>query len=165
MGGGTTEIHLDDDYLASGTHKGADGSTSLYDPKADFASCGVHEGAYIENVTQGAYGEISIVTERNVETSAEASSYYITTDDTPYITTDGTPYQTTDGGASNIVWNHGDTYKIYKTAVKGSFISSIWTDLSRGWKTQKEDMRLGWKYDDIDLDRDGERIFGPGQPE
>ena len=135
MGGGTTEIHNDDDALATGTHEGVDSATTLRVKGADFKSCGVIEDLYIENETQSTASLVATVTEDE-----------ITTDD-------------------DISWNNGDTYNIYKTGTKGSFISSVWIDLSRGWKTDPDEMRLGWRYDDIDLDRDGERIFGPGQPE
>jgi hypothetical protein len=159
MGGGTTEIHNDDDYIATGTHKGPDGVDYLYDPKADFLSCDISEDAHIENDTQAEYGAVVTVTEKMITTDNDV---YVATDGT-YYTTDGTPYSL--AGASGITWYTGDTYYIYKTRTKGSFISSIWTDLSRGWKTDPKEMRLGWRNDDIDLDKNGEKIFGPGQPE
>ena len=132
---GTVENHYDDDYLATGTHKGADSSSTLRDKTANFASCDVKDGLYIENVTQSANDLVATATEHEI---------------------------TTDGSMS---WDYGDTYKIYKTGTKNSFISSIWTDLSRGWKTDPNDMTDGWRNEDIDLDEDGQEVFGPGQPE
>ena len=135
MGGGTTEIHNDDSPLETGTHAGVDSSTTLRVRGADFKSCGITQGLYIENETQSTSSTISSVTENAIATE------------------------------DVLTWDNGDTYNIYKTGTKGSFISSIWTDLSRGWKTDPKEMRLGWRHKDIDLDRNGEKIFGPGQPE
>jgi len=133
MAGGRTETHRDDEYLMTGTHKGAT-STTLFNRKADFASCGAFAGLYIENVTQTTNSLVATATEEEV-----------TTDD-------------------SISWDNGDTYEIYKTAAKDSFISSERVDLSRGWKSDPETLERGWKKEDIDLDRDGKNIFGPGQP-
>ncbi len=69
-----------------------------------------------------------------------------------------------------ISWDRSDTYKIYKTSAKDSLISSIWTDSSRGWKSDKEELsdglhQKGWRKEDLDVDRDKPgRVFGPGQP-
>lgn len=135
MAGGTTEIHKDDEYLATGTHKGEDGAASLFDPGKDLRSCGVLAGLAIYNVTQSTNGLVTASTEDTV------------TDDTN-------------------TWDNGDTYEVYKTAVKGSIISSQWTDLSRGWKSDRQKLEAGWMPEDIDLDDKGrKKVFGPGQPE
>jgi len=135
VSGGTTEVHKDDEYLMSGTHDGADSATTLRDMDADFKSCGVMDGLYIENVTGSTNSQVATATEQEV-----------TTDD-------------------NISWNKGDTYKIYKTGTKGQVISTEWVDLSRGWKTPKNELIDGWREDDLDIDRDNPgRVFGPGQP-
>lgn len=135
MGGGTTEVHRDSEYLATGTHKGADSSTTLVNRFSQFASCGVVDGLYIENDTQGTSSYVATANEREV-----------TTDD-------------------DISWDYGDTYYIYKTGTKDSLLSTQWIDLSRGWKSDPDTLEDGWKPEDVDLDDDGERVFGPGQPE
>ena len=135
MAGGTAEIHRDSDYLATGTHDGAT-STTLRDVGSDLKSWGVRADLFIENETQSTSSVIATVNEVSE----------ITTDDA-------------------ISWDNGDTYKIYKTGTKNSLISTQWTDLSRGWKTDKDEMIKGWRSDDKDLDRKGEKVFGPGQPE
>lgn len=135
MGGGTREIHRDDDPLATGTHEGADSASSLYVQGADFKSCGIRTGLAIYNTTQGTNGLITAVTEDTV------------TDDTNS-------------------WDYGDTYEIYKTNSKNKFISAQWTDVSRGWKTDKKELKKGWRAEDIDIDKKKPgRVFGPGQPE
>ncbi len=135
MSGGTTEVHKDDDYLATGTHDRAT-STTLNAQGADFKSCGVRVGLYIENETQSTNSLVASVTEDE-----------ITTDDA-------------------ISWDRDDTYKIYITASKGSIISTEWTDLSRGWKTPKKELVSGWRAEDVDIDRENPgRVWGPGQPE
>lgn len=59
-------------------------------------------------------------------------------------------------------WDNGDTYSIYKTAAKDTFISRIATDKSRGWKvTEKSELNdYGWfpKDHDIDKDSDGHKL-------
>lgn len=135
------ETHKDDEALATGTHKGSNGASALYD-KADFKSCGVIPGLAIYNTTQGTNGLTVTITETSV------------TDDTN-------------------TWDNGDSYAIYKTAVKDSVISTIAVDKSRGWKvTRRNELDSnGWlpKDHDIDVDEDGFYIdpppFGPGQPE
>jgi hypothetical protein len=71
-----------------------------------------------------------------------------------------------EGSATGVTWSYGDTYSIYKTATKGSLISTQWTDLSRGWKTPMDELEDGWRPEDVDINRDGEReVWGPEQPE
>ncbi len=110
-------------------------SVTLCNPGADFASCGAMDGLYIENTTQGTNSIVRDCTETMLRTN------------------------------DNITWLKGNTYKIYKTGTKGSIISSVWVDLSRGWKTDPKEMTDGWKNEDIDLDKDGKKVFGTGQPE
>ena len=135
MAGGTREVHRDSDYMATGTHKGADSSASLWDKGKDFKSCGVAVGLAIYNTTQSTNGLVTAVTEDTV------------TDDTN-------------------TWDNGDTYETYKTAAKDGLISSIWTDVSRGWKSDKRELQKGWRKEDLDIDRKKPgRVFGEGQPE
>lgn len=141
MSGGTTEVHIDSDYLVSGTHRGADSATTLWagdaygNRIADLDSYGAKADLYIENTTESTNSLI-----------ASVAGDQITTDD-------------------DIAWNNGDTYKIYKTGTKNSQISTIWTDLSRGWKSDKDDLDRGWRPEDVDIDRDKPgRVFGPNQP-
>ena len=135
MSGGTTEVHKDDDYLATGTHDRGT-STTLHASGADFKSCGVIVGVYIENETSSENSLVATVTEEEITTEDDLS------------------------------WARDDTYKIYITASKGSVISTEWNDLSRGWKTPKKELVNGWRDKDIDLDRENPgKVFGPGQPE
>lgn len=142
MSGGTTEIHRDSDYLAYGKHRGADSATTLWagdyfaKQSLDLESSGVSDDLYIENDTAGTNSLTKTVTGDKV-----------TTDD-------------------DITWDNGDVFYIYKTATKNQQISTVWTDLSRGWKTDPDEMQDGWRADDVDLDRENPgRVFGPGQPE
>ena len=115
-------------------------STTLHASGKDFKSCGALVDSYIENETSGENSLIATVSEEE-----------ITTDD-------------------DLSWTRDDVYKIYKTAAKDSLISSIWTDSSRGWKSDKEELsgglhQKGWREEDLDIDRDKPgRVFGPGQP-
>ena len=137
MGGGTSEVHFDNEPLIIGTHDGASSVTTLRDLDKPFRSLGARVGLAIENATQATSSLIATVTEEGE----------ITTDD-------------------SISWDNGDTYKIYKTAAKGSVISTNWVDLSRGWKSRKSELIDGWRAEDLDLDRDDPgKVFGPGQPE
>lgn len=122
--------------MITGTHDGADSASTLRDLDMPLRSLGARVGLYIENETQATASLIATVTELGE----------ITTDDA-------------------ISWDNGDTYNIYKTASKGSLISSNWVDLSRGWKTPKRELIHGWRAEDLDLDRDNPgKVFGPGQP-
>ena len=130
----STEVHIDDYPLATGTHKGAV-SAYLTDPGADFKSCGVMTGVLIKNTTTGGSGLITAVTETRVY--------------------------------SAVSWTPGDTYEIYITATEDSEISRIYTDRRFGQKVfkQTELNKYGHLRDDEDLDVDGRKVFGPGQPE
>jgi hypothetical protein len=70
--------------------------------------------------------------------------------------------------AGEVLWRKGDTYKIYRTDTKNSYISGVWCDVSRGFKINKGDdiTSNGWRREDVDLDEPNRRqVFGPGQPE
>lgn len=134
----TREIHRDSDYLASDTHSGADSSKTLRCDGIDFFVGGAVPDLYIENETQSTSSLIATVKEHE-----------ITTDDA-------------------ISWNNGDTFNIYKTSTKDSFISGVWCDVSRGWKINSNDEinKHGWRTEDWDIDDKGRKdVFGPGQPE
>lgn len=135
------ERNLDNEPLFEGTQKCRTWlATTVNDPGADFKSCGATVGLYIENATDGSHGLITAVTENDITTSALT------------------------GGSLN-VWTKGDTYKIYVTATKGSFISKIYIDKRFGYKvTNKKDLIGGLFLEDIDLDEDNKNVFGPGQP-
>ena len=138
MSGGRIETHRDNDPFAEGTHKRGSSSSALIDPGADFLSCGVRTGVLCKNTTDGSEGPITAVTEESVTATLA-------------------------GGTDNL-WDVGDEYEIYITDTYNSKISSIWTDKSRGWKSDKEHLDRGWRPEDVDLDRDERHVFGPGQP-
>ena len=134
----TTEIHLDDYPLSTGTHKGA-ASLTLNDPKADFKSCGVQAGVLVKNTTDGSSGLTVTVTEKTI-------------------------LCTLAGGSLN-VFTAGDTYEIYKTDTEDSEISRIYVDRRFGQKIFKHSdiNTYGHLHKDEDLDADGRNVFGPGQ--
>ena len=154
------ETKYDDTPLATGTHKGGT-STELHDPGADFKSCGVWVGAYIENDTDATFSSVLTVTEESITTSN--SEYLLVSGGETFYTSDGEVFQV--AGEEGITWDYGDTYNIYVTALKGSFISSMGVDASRGWKAEHKSLNdEGWRPEDYDLDRNGEKVFGDGQP-
>lgn len=136
----TTEIHLDDYPLSTGTHKGA-ASLTLNDPGADFKSCGVATGVLVKNTTDGSSGLTVTVGEDTV-------------------------LCTLAGGSLN-TFTSGDTYEIYITTTEDSEISRFHTDRRFGTKVFKpsELNTYGHLHEDEDLDVDGRDVFGPGQPE
>jgi len=139
-GGGVAEVHYDTDPLATGTHGGASGTLTLQDNGQDFRVAGVSVGLAIENETDGSSGLVTVVTERTVTCTLA-------------------------GGTAN-TWTNGDTYNIYKTASKGTKISTIYTDRIFGQKvTRQDELYKGHLADDVDLDIDNRNVFGPGQPE
>lgn len=139
MSGGVLERHLDDTPFATGTHKRGAGSATLVDPGADFRSCGVQTSVLIKNTTDGSEGQITAVTEDEITVSLA-------------------------GGAGND-WDVGDVYEIYITSAEDTFISGVWTDRSKGWRSDREELVDGWRQEDVDLDRHERHVFGPGQPE
>ena len=159
---GRKETHHDNDYLMTGTHGGSDAATTLRDVGADFKSCGVMIGLFIENETEATSGYVKTVTEDEIVVDGivgTLSSDFVTSGD--WTTDQGVEWE------DNIItWNNGDVYKIYKTSVKGSFISSDIIDVSRGWRSDPETLIEGWRAEDIDIDRKNPgKVFGPGQPE
>ena len=66
------EKHYDSEPLATGTHKGANGTLTIYDPGKDFKSCGVVPGLYIENDTDSdSHGIVVSSTEDSVTISRD----------------------------------------------------------------------------------------------
>ena len=79
------------------------------------------------------------------------------------------------GTVSNFVihniWKAGDTYEIYITDTEDSVISTQWTELRFGRKSDKIKLHRGLRAEDMDLDEFQEELpdprirpFGPGQP-
>jgi hypothetical protein len=139
MPSSSSEIHLDDSPMFTGTHAGADSSTNLRSERAMFRSLGVDPalGQYCENETQSTGGPVTAATDDEVT-------------------------------VSGVTWDYGDTFSIYKTDTKNKFISRITVDRSRGWKITKHDEvnDQGWRHEDWDIDDRGrKKVFGPGQPE
>ena len=134
------ETHRDTDPLATGTHKGA-ASLTINDPGKDFDSCGVMVGLAVKNTTDVSAGLVTAVTEDTVTCTLA-------------------------GGSLNTFTN-GDTYAIYKTATYNSLISSIYVDKRFGHRavTRDELTENNLFPEDVDLDENGEKVFGKGQPQ
>ena len=133
------EIHRDDSPLFTGTHKGGDAATALRDAGNNFRAMGV-------NPTLGQY----------VENETQSTGGAVTAADEDTVTVDG------------VTWDRDDVYGIYVTATKDSFISGIWTDVSRGWKINHPDEigEDGWRREDHDIDDHGRKdVWSPGFPE
>lgn len=133
------QVILDDEPLATGTHSGASSSSILRSRGALFRTLGVDPSLEL-------YAEN--------ETQGTSGTVTAATDDTVTV--------------SGVTWNNGDTYNIYKTATKGSFISSEWCDVSAGFKINhpSEVNEHGWRNEDWDIDDRGrKKVFGPGFPE
>ena len=133
------EIHRDDSPIFTGTHKGADASTVLRDKGVNFRALGVDP-------------DLSQYCEN--ETQSTGGPVTAATEDTVTVT--------------DVTWDNEDTYNIYATSTKDSFISGVWCDVSRGWKIRKHTdvNREGWRHEDADIDDRGrKKVFGPGQPE
>lgn len=148
---GVSVTHLDaardaDDNivgLMTGTHRGADGVSVLYDPGADFKSCGVdpNVGQLVLNDTDGSEGVVTAVTEDTVTCTLA-------------------------GGTDND-WDNGDTYIILKTDTEDSTISQHWTDRRFGQKVVNPNQldEDGVFPADVDIDEEDDEVFGPNQPE
>jgi hypothetical protein len=137
MAGGQSEVHKDTEPLITDTHEGANGAAAFYARGGGFRS-------------NGANPSLSLYVEN--ETQGTAGALTAATEET--VT------------ASGVTWDKGDTMNIYKTATKGSTISTNWVDTSRGWKSRKSELHDGWREEDIDIDKDNPgRVWGPGQPE
>jgi len=143
MPGAVRESHIDDDYLMTGTHKGSDNASVLFDRGADFRSNGCIEGLLVKNTTDGSSGTI-------------AAGVLNATEDTLTVTLTG--------GTGND-WDNGDTYEIYKTGTEDSDISHIYTDRRFGSKVTYDNLIKGYLPDDLDVDHENIHMFGPGQPE
>ena len=133
--------HIDDDYLATGTHNGPAGGLILRNPSQHFRSCGITVGVAIQNDTDGSAGLVTAVTESDVTCTLS--------------------------GGSNNTWTAGDTYYIFKTAAEDTQISKLTVDRRYGRKVVKGDplTSKGFFPEDIDLDEDTREVFGPNQPE
>lgn len=133
------ETHRDTDALATGTHKGA-ASLTISDPGKDFKSCGVAVGLAVRNSTDVSAGLVTAVTENTVTC-------------------------TLSGGSLN-TFTSGDTYAIYKTSAYNTKLSTIYVDKRYGRRaiTRAELTKDNLFPDDVDLDENGENVFGPGQP-
>lgn len=163
MSGGTAEIHRDNEPLIEVTHQGPSASIYLIKRRYRWDAVGAKVGLYIENTTKSYYGLISAVSDTGILT-------VWATGPTGALLTFGDEELTLGNELISFgeydAWDYGDTAKIYKTSSKGQILSTIWTDLSRGWKTHPDELDEGWRFDDVDLDRDDPgHVFGPGQPE
>ena len=137
MAGGTSEVHKDTEPLITDTHEGANGASVFY----------AREGGFRSN---GAHPDLSLYVEN--ETQGTGGALTAATEETVTV--------------AGVTWDQGDTMNIYKTSTKGSLISTNWTDVSRGWKSRKSELKAGWREEDIDIDKDNPgKVFGPGQPE
>lgn len=167
MSGGTSEIHRDTEPLLEVTHRGATGATTFRNNRYKFDVL-VRVGLYAENPRTGDYGTISSVSPHEIEidwVSEGGSGDLEFSGRTPTFGSEEIYFSDPSTGGI-ITWRYGDTLKVYKTAVKGGFISKQWVDLSAGWKTPMEELVDGWREEDRDLNPDGEReIWGEGQPE
>jgi len=135
----TREIHRDDSPIFTGTHKGASSSATLYDKGVNFRALGVDP-------------DLSQYCENETQSTGGA----VTAADESNVT------------ATGVTWDNGDTYNIYVSSTKDSFISGVWCDVSAGFKINKKSdvNREGWKNEDWDIDDRGRKdVFGPGYPE
>lgn len=138
MGGGRLEVHRDSDYLATGTHRGANGTT-LIDPTANFSVFVAQTGLYIENVTTGEHSTILALNDLEITT----------TDGITWNSGDTYKIYKTSSKNSLISKEWTDSSRGWKSDKR---------DLVDGWLP--EDI-------DIDRDNDGGRkkVFGRNQPE
>jgi hypothetical protein len=135
------ERHLDSEPLATGTHQGSDGASTLYDPDALFKTCGVRQGKAIYNGETGSL--VTSVTDTEVGSGLtwdNGDIYKI--------------YKTSakDSVISSIKTDKSRGWKVTKEDELNSY----------GWRPEDAD---------IDKDANGrllpknKRPFGPGQPE
>jgi hypothetical protein len=163
--GGVAVAYYDTDYLVRGTNLAVEvhkilidfpgynismpkegftdptyvGYCRLYSPGHDFRSCGVIPGQAIVNDTDGSSGIIITVTEDELTCTLT--------------------------GGTRANWAYGDQFSIYKTALYGTKISTIWTDRRFGRKVTGLDTLIdGLIPEDVDLDEHNENVFGPNQP-
>lgn len=135
------EIHLDSAYIATGTHDGADGTKTLRNIGAEFKSCNIGVGVVVENDTDGSSGVTVTITENEIVCTL--------------------------AGGTNNTWTKGDTYYIYKTDTKDSYISSIDVDRRAGRRVKIGDQltNKGYRPEDQDLDENNDEVWSPGHPE
>lgn len=164
----TREINRDDSPLFTGTHKGAS-YTGLILTNDDGEVLTNDDGEVL--FTDGYYGFTSVIRDKGMsfrslgvdpdldlycENETQGTSGVVTAADEDTVTVSG------------VTWENGDTYSIYATSTKDSFISGIWCDVSRGQMIDHPDdiNRHGWRVEDVDWDDRGRiNIFGPLQPE
>lgn len=138
MGGGRLEVHRDSDYMATGTQRGATGTT-LSDPSAHFAVFVAQTGLYIENVTTAEHSTIATLTDLEI-TTADAITWNA-----------GDTYKIYKTSAKNSLiskeWT--DSSRGWKADKR---------ELTHGWFPDD------W---DVNRDADGgtRKQFGPNQPE
>lgn len=135
--------HLDDTANMEGTHKGADGAASLFDPGAGFRSNGIDPDLdlLIKNTTDSSEGPVTDADEDTITATL--------------------------AGGTNNTWANGDEYETYLTDTEDSNISQHWTDRRFGQKTTNpadldDD---GVFHADADLDEEDDEVWSPGQPE
>lgn len=165
----TREVHRDSEPLFTGTHEGAnysytqligeggeedllleDGEGMLAEDSGNPSSVLKVKGANFRSL--GVDPDLELY----CENETQGTNGTVTAADENTVTVSG------------VEWYYGDTYSIYKTSTKDSFISGTWCDVSRGFKINhpKEINRHGWRKEDWDIDDKGrKRVFGPGQPE
>ena len=165
----TREIHRDDEPLFTGTHKGAsysdissiltgdDGAVLTGDDGEVLTSDGGVPGPALRDKGMS-FRSLGVDPDLDLycENETQGTGGTVTASDEDSVTVSG------------VTWDYGDTYSIYKTSTKNSFISGVWCDVSRGQKINHPDEinRHGWRHDDWDIDNRGRaNIFGPGQPE
>lgn len=132
------------------------GGTAEIHTDADYTMTGTHQGASgaASFVHRGYHFDTFLKLGVYAENVTQSTGGLITAISDHDITVDG------------VTWDYGDTIKVYKTATKGSLISTQWVDVSRGWKTPMKELEDGWRPEDVDLNSDGAReVWGPGQPE
>ena len=108
--------------------------TTIIDRGKDFKSCGAIVGLAVQNVTAGTFGHIVSVTSE-------------------------------DEIICDISFANGASCEIYHTATYNSVISKIYTDRRFGHKvTNPNELIDGIFPEDRDVDEDGRKAFGPGEP-
>ena len=138
---GVVEVHKDDSYILKCQHTFGSGGLILKNRDVDFLAFGIYVGQAVHNETDGSTGVVTAVTHETVTCTLA-------------------------GGTAN-TFTRDDVVYFYATTSIDTYISSMTTDRSRGWKVTKRAQLDddGWLPEDADLDRDNKEVFGPGQPE
>lgn len=136
MAGGRVVTYTCTEAFSLGTHKGPNASAFLRDIGANFKTYSVRVGMPVYRLRDNVPISNGLIT--------------AVTDDT--ITDDTN------------TWDDGDQYEIY-IQTKGTTISTMMTDVSRGWKADPKELDRGWFPEDVPLDRENPHVFGPDQPE